>query len=210
MPKIYDISIPIVSGGVVYAGNPPIAITPQQEIAKGASANVSRIDFGSHTGTHVDAPRHFFDDAPGVDEIPLAKLMGPAKLITLPDDVLAVTEADLRRYDLRGQKRVLIHTRNSKLQSRGEFVSDYTYLAPDGAAYLVALGVELVGIDYYSIEQFHSGHHRTHRTLLEARVVIVEGLALAEPPDGMYDLIVLPLRLVGLDGGPARAVLVAQ
>jgi arylformamidase len=103
---------------------------------------------------------------------------------------------------------VLIKTRNSGFILRKPFVRDYTYLAPDGAAYLVSLGVKLVGVDYLSIEQFHSGHHRTHRTLLEHGVIIVEGLDLSRPPMGPYELWCLPLRLAGLDGAPARAVLV--
>ena len=80
MPNIYDISLPIVNGGLVYPGNPEIAITPQQAISKGAGANVSSLSFGSHTGTHVDAPKHFFDDGVGVDALALDVLMGPAVL----------------------------------------------------------------------------------------------------------------------------------
>lgn len=209
MPRIYDVSVPVVSGGLVYPGNPEIDITPQQSIAAGAGANVSRVDFGSHTGTHVDAPKHFFDSATTVDQLPLDTLMGPAVLVEFPDDLAAVTEAALRTKSLTGAERVLLHTRNSTFIRRRDFVRDYTYLAPDGAAYLASLGVRLVGIDYLSIEQFHSGHHRTHRTLLERGIVIVEGLDLSEPPAGEYQLICLPLRLQGLDGAPARAVLVA-
>ena len=103
---------------------------------------------------------------------------------------------------------MLIKTRNSGFIRGASFVPDYTYLAPDGAEYLVSLGIRLVGVDYLSVEQFHSGHHRTHRTLLENRVVIVEGLDLSAPAMGPYELRVLPLRLVGLDGAPARAVLI--
>jgi arylformamidase len=103
---------------------------------------------------------------------------------------------------------VLLRTRNSSFIRNPQFAVDYTFLAPDGAQYLVDRGVELVGIDYLSIEQFHSGHHRTHITLLEKKVVIVEGLDLSVPKPGVYQLICLPLRLVGLDGAPARAVLV--
>ena len=99
-------------------------------------------------------------------------------------------------------------SRNSGFVRHSGFVHDYTYLAPDGAAHLVSLGVRLVGVDYLSIEQFHSGHHRTHRTLLERGIVIVEGLDLSAPASGPYELRCLPLRLVGLDGAPARAVLV--
>jgi arylformamidase len=207
--RIYDISVPIRSGGIVYPGNPEIDITLQQAVAKGAGANVSAIRFGSHTGTHADASRHFFDDGQPVDQIPLDRLIGPALLVSFPDSVRAIGAADLKAHDLRGRTRILLRTRNSALLSQKQFVPDYTYLAPDGAEYLVDKGVELVGIDYLSIEQFHSGHHRTHRTLLAKSVVILEGLDLSVPPPGEYQLICLPLRIEGCDGAPARAVLIA-
>ena len=209
MSRIYDISVPIRSGGLVYPGNPEIEITLQQAVAKGAGANVSVIRFGSHTGTHADAARHFFDDGQPVDKIPLERLIGPALLISFADDVRAVGAAELKAHDLRGRKRILLRTRNSALLSQKEFVRDYTYLAPDGAEYLVDKGIEVVGVDYLSIEQFHSGHHKTHRTLLAKSVVILEGLDLSVPPPGEYQLICLPLRIEGCDGAPARAVLIA-
>ncbi|MDQ6828629.1 MAG: cyclase family protein [Gemmatimonadota bacterium] len=208
MPRIYDVSMPIRDGGACYPGNPEIRIEPQQAISKGAGANVSSIAFGSHTGTHVDAVKHFIDDGQTIDEIPLERFVGSATLLAFPDDAMAVTADMLRAHDLSGQRRVLLKTRNSALQSRAEFVKDYTYLAPDGADYLVSIGVQLVGVDYLSVEQFHSGHHKTHRSLLGAGVIIVEGLALLEPPAGSYQFICLPLRLVGLDGAPARAMLI--
>jgi arylformamidase len=207
--RIYDISVPIRSGGLVYPGNPEIEISLQQAVAKGAGANVSFIRFGSHTGTHADAARHFFDDGQTVDAIPLERLIGPALLLSFPDDLRAVGAADLQKHDITGHTRILMRTRNSALLSEKEFVRDYTYLAPDGAQYLVDQGVELVGIDYLSIEQFHSGHHQTHRTLLAKSVVILEGLDLSVPAPGAYHLICLPLRIEGCDGAPARAVLVA-
>jgi arylformamidase len=207
--RIYDISVPIRSGGIVYPGNPEIDITLQQAVAKGAGANVSAIRFGSHTGTHADASRHFFDDGQPVDQIPLDRLIGPALLVSFPDDVRAVGATELKAHDLKGRKRILLRTRNSVLLSQKQFAPDYTYLAPDGAEYLVDKGIELVGIDYLSIEQFHSGHHRTHRTLLAKSVVILEGLDLSVPPPGEYQLICLPLRIEGCDGAPARAVLIA-
>ncbi|HMI55869.1 MAG TPA: cyclase family protein [Gemmatimonadaceae bacterium] len=209
MSRIYDISVPIRSGGLVYPGNPDIDITLQQAVAQGASANVSTIRFGSHTGTHADAASHFFDDGQAVDKIPLDRLIGPALLLRFDDTVRSVGVAELRDQGLAEHKRVLLRTRNSALLAQKEFAKDYTYLAPDGAQYLVDNGVELVGIDYLSIEQFHSGHHRTHRTLLERGVVIVEGLDLSAAPAGEYEFICLPLRLEGCDGAPARAVLIA-
>ncbi len=209
MSRIYDISVPIRPGGLVYPGNPEIDITLQQAVARGAGANVSAIRFGSHTGTHADAARHFFDDGQPVDQIPLDRLIGPALLLGFADDVRAVGAAELKAQDLKGHKRILLRTRNSAFLSQKDFVRDYTYLAPDGAEYLVGCGVEVVGIDYLSIEQFHSGHHRTHRTLLAKSVVILEGLDLSVPPPGEYQLICLPLRIEGCDGAPARAVLIA-
>lgn len=209
MSRIYDVSVPIRGGGLIYPGNPEIRISYQQALSRGDGANVSAVEFGSHTGTHVDAVKHFFDDGAAVDEIPLERLIGPALLLQFGDDVTAVDAGHLKAHDMRGHRRVLLKTRNSALLSRPAFVNDYTYLAPGGAEYLVEQGVELVGIDYLSIEQFHSGHHRTHRALLGAGVVIVEGLALFETPPGVYELICLPLRIEGIDGAPARAVLIA-
>ena len=208
MPTFYDVSVPLVNGGLVYPGNPEIRIAPQQEIAKGGSSNVSSLSFGSHTGTHVDAPKHMIDDGMTVDALSLDVLMGPAMLVAIPNDAMAVGEEQLRLYEIKGYTRILIKTRNSSFIRDREFVRDYTYLAPDGARYLASLGVKLVGVDYFSIEQFHSGHHATHLTLLERGIVIVEGLDLSAPPMGPYELRVLPLRLQGLDGAPARAVLV--
>ena len=210
MSRIHDISVPVKTGGLVYPGNPDIAIELQQAVSRGAGANVSSIRFGSHTGTHVDAARHFFDDREPVDKIDLETLIGRAIVIAFDDSLMAIGATDLEKHDLKDYKRVLLRTRNSGLLSDTEFHRDYTYLAPDGAEYLVSKGVKLVGIDYLSIEQFHSGHHRTHRALLEKNVVIVEGLSLGEIDPGEYDLVCLPLRLEGLDGAPARVVLIER
>jgi arylformamidase len=210
MARIYDVSVPIRDGGLVYPGNPPIVVAAQQAIAEGAGANVSSVSFGSHTGTHVDAAKHFFDDGQPIDAVALDKLVGPALLVAIADDAASITADILRQHDLRSYKRVLFRTRNSQLLADREFHRDYTFLTPDGAEYLVEQGIELVGVDYLSIEQFRSGHHRTHRTLLGNGVVIVEGLDLSQPPPGEYDFYCLPLRLEGLDGAPARAILISR
>lgn len=208
MSRIYDVSLPVRSGGLIYPGNPEIVIEPQQAISRGAGANVSRISFGSHTGTHVDAAKHFFDHGQTVDQIELTKLIGPAILIAVDDGLASVTADELKRHDIGTHTRVLIRTRNSSYNTEIEFRQDYTFLAPDGAEYLVNKGVELVGVDYLSVEQFHSGHHRTHLTLLGKSIVIVEGLNLKGIEPREYEFICLPLRLEGLDGAPARAVLI--
>jgi arylformamidase len=210
MGRIHDISVPVRTGGLVYPGNPEILIEPQQAISRGAGANVSRISFGSHTATHVDAAKHFFDDGETIDRIALDRFIGPALVIAVDDSLTSVTASDLEQHDLTGHTRILIRTRNSSLLGDPEFHRDYTFLSPDGAGYLVDKGIELVGVDYLSIEQFHSGHHRTHRTLLEKNIVIVEGLNLSGIRPGSYDFVCLPLRLEGLDGAPARAVLIER
>lgn len=207
MSTLFDISLGITPRTIVYPGNPPVTIQAQQAIARGDGANVSALAFGSHTATHIDAPLHFFDDGAGVDSIALDVLIGPAILVDVGPDVRAITASVLRGCPLDAHTRVLLRTRNSALLRLPAFDPEYAYLAPDGAEYLVERGVRLVGCDYLSIEQFHSGHHRTHRTLLGSGVVIVEGLDLSLPPPGEYEFICLPLLLTGLDGAPARAVL---
>ena len=209
MSRIYDISMPVRSGGLVYPGNPEIRVELQQAISRGAGANVSSIQFGSHTATHVDAPRHFSDTGATVDQLPLDLLLGPALVVRFDDTVKAITRKDLERKGIEGNTRVLFATRNSRLQrTSNEFVPDYTYVAPDAAEFLVATGVKLVGVDYLSVEQFHSGHHRTHHTLLDNSVIIIEGLQLSDVPEGKYELVCLPLRIAGCDGAPARAILI--
>ena len=195
---------------MIYPGNPPVEIELQQSMAKGGSSNVSALKLGSHTATHVDAPLHMIQGAASLDQIPLDVFMGPAVVLAFGNDVMSVTADALRRAssDLGNAERVLLKTRNSSFIRSGTFQKDYTYLAPDGAEYLVSSGVKLVGIDYLSIEQFHSGHHRTHTTLLSNGVVILEGVDLSSVSGGRYELRCLPLSLPGLDGAPARAVLV--
>lgn len=207
MTRIFDISLPLVNGGTVYPGNPQIRIEAHSELGKGASSNLSLLSFGSHSGTHVDAPRHFLEAGGSVDRLPLDVLIGPCHVVAFPDDVMSVTAAHLQQSRMDSVERLLIRTRNSSFITQREFRPDYTYLAPDGAEYLASAGVKLVGVDYFSVEQFHSGHHRTHRTLLGRGIVIVEGLDLSAIEPGEYAFCCLPLRLEGLDGAPARAVL---
>ena len=193
---------------MIYPGNPPVEIELQQSMAKGGSSNVSSLRFGSHTATHVDAPLHMVQGAASVDQISLDVFMGPATVLAFGGDVMSVTAEALRATNIGNAERVLLKTRNSAFIRSGTFQKDYTYLAPDGAEYLVSSGVKLVGIDYLSIEQFHSGHHRTHTTLLSSGVVILEGIDLSGVAPGQYELRCLPLSMPGLDGAPARAVLV--
>jgi arylformamidase len=162
---------------------------------------------GSHTGTHVDAPRHFFDDKPGVESLPLELLIGRARVIDLPHRG-GITEAHLGDAGLREDLRVLLKTPNSALWNSAEgFHSDYTYLTEGGAKLLVDQGVKVVGVDYLSVEQFKKPGAPAHHMLLGNGVIIIEGLNLSDADAGQYEMYCLPLRIAGADGAPARVVL---
>jgi arylformamidase len=205
--RIHDVSRPLRHGGVIYPGDPEIVFRPHSAIERGDEANVTALALGSHSGTHVDAPSHFLPGGSPVDRIPLDRLIGPAAVLDLPVELGSVGAADLARHDLRGHRRVLLRTRNSAAAAGPGFTSDYCALTADGAEYLIDHGVALVGIDALSIEPFGSADFAVHHLLLGRGVVIVEGLDLSSISAGVYQLVCLPLRLQGLDGAPARAVL---
>ena len=204
--RFIDVSVPLTPGIPVYPGNPPFEMEAVKRIAQGGSSNVSRIAMGTHTGTHVDAPLHFFDGTPGADALALDLLIGRAHVVDMPKRG-GIGAEDLSRAGLREDLRVLLRTPNSALWNGTAFKQDYTYLAEDGAQYLLAQGVKLVGIDYLSVEQFKKPGAPAHRALLEAGVIIVEGLNLSDVDPGMYEMYCLPLRIAGADGAPARVVL---
>ena len=208
---IYDVTVPIRAGMPIYEGDPTLNIEPWSAMAKGDSANVSFLHFGAHTGTHVDAPAHFIEGAGKIDSLPLDVLIGPARVIRVPDDRMEIDPEFLNECDLTNVTRVLFHTRNSSFWNEG-FRKDFTHVLPEAAELLVARGIKLVGNDYLSVEKFHSGHHRTHLTLLRNGVVIVEGLNLTDVPAGDYELICLPMKIAdgAGDGAPARVVLRTQ
>jgi arylformamidase len=209
---IYDISVPISPGETpTYPGDPGIEVGAWSAIARGDPANVSVLHFGAHTGTHVDAPAHFIEGAPGIGSLPLDVLVGPARVVEIPADAAAVDESHVRPGWLQGATRVLFKTRNSAFweDPRGRFREDFAYVEPAAARALVAAGVRLVGFDYLSVEKFGSEGFETHLALLSAGVVIVEGLDLRAVGAGLYELCCLPLKVAAGsgDGAPARAVL---
>jgi arylformamidase len=209
---IYDISVGISATETpVYPGDPGIEIISHASLARGDAANVSLLHFGAHTATHVDAPAHFIEGARTIAELSLDKLVGKAFVAQVGEDVREIDAGVVNALVPEGCVRVLFKTRNSAFwsESRGEFRGDFTYVTPDGARALVERGVRLVGVDYLSVEQFHSAKHETHIALLARGVVIVEGLNLESVPAGEYELICLPLKIASGagDGAPARAIL---
>ncbi len=209
MTKIYDVTVAISAETPIYKGDPGVEITAFKSIAVGASANVSKISFGVHTATHVDAPNHFIDGAKRIHELDPEKLVGPCRVIQVPDKVVAIEPEHVG--DISGVTRVLFKTQNSAFWATPElgFRTDFSYLTPETARLLVDKGVVLVGIDYLSIEKSGSPGHPVHITLLENEVVILEGLDLREVLPGDYGLICMPLKYIGGggDGSPARTML---
>ena len=205
MSRIYDISLPIHEAMIVWPTDPRVSIV--RDPTKGKASTISRLEMGSHTGTHVDAPSHFIRGGGSVDQIALDILIGPARIFAL-DARGPINSEVLERLDLGGVSRVLFKTGNSDLYKTGAFEPDFIYLTADGADMLIGKGVRLIGIDYLSIDEYGNREAPAHHRLLTEKVVILESIDLSGVEPGDYDLICLPLRLAGGDGAPARAVLI--
>ena len=205
---IVDVSVPIKTAMTVYRGNPAVRIRPAMTLRKDG-VNLSELCLGSHTGTHVDAPAHFLAGGRGIDRLPLARFIGPAWVVDLRAVRGGIGADDLRRARIpKSVSRVLLRTRNSRWWHPARaFRTDFVYLAPDGADWMVKRGIELVGIDYLSIEGYRTAGAPTHKRLLGAGIPIVEGLDLFRVTAGRWQMIALPLRIKDGDAGLTRAVL---
>ncbi|MGD0264462.1 MAG: cyclase family protein [Candidatus Methylomirabilota bacterium] len=204
--KLFDVTRPIDHAMPVYPGDPEVSVEPWLSIARGAPVNVSRLAMGSHTGTHVDAPAHLREDASGVDRLPLDALIGPTRVFDLAASA-DIDAAALRGMDLASQPRVLFKTRPADRGRDGTPEGSFAGLTEDAARLLVASGVRLVGVDAMTVDPLESSSLPAHRTLLDAGVIILEGLDLSAVPPGDYELLCLPLKIRHGDGAPARVVL---
>ena len=206
-PAWIDITVPIQPDTPIFEGDPPFRIELAASMAAGAICNVSRLELGAHTGTHLDAQCHFIDGAPASESIPLDACIGPAWVV----DATAVEgEHRRRRTSLASTSRRARRASSSRrriLSCGASPASNPGFIALDGgaAAALVERGVRLVANDYLSIAPF-GDPVATHRTLLGAGVVILEGTDLRDVQPGPVDLLCLPIRLSGSDGVPARAL----
>jgi arylformamidase len=209
--QIYDVSLTISPDLPVWPGDPAVSLERIQKMEEGANANVTQMSLGAHVGTHVDAPYHFLGgDSPTVEQLSLNLLTGRAYVLHVPDEVDLITAEVLVKAEIPSRtRRLLFKTRNSSFWAKKEtnFQTGFVGLSPDAAQFIVEKGIRLVGIDYLSIAPFKQGRP-THRILLEAGVVILEGLNLSAVSPGRYSLYCLPLKLAGSDGAPARAILV--
>ena len=193
----------------VYEGDAPMTFTFLKDMRKGDGLTLSKYEMGAHSGTHLDAPMHFIRDGAPVDQVAMTSLIGPARVIQVADSVQVIDAAELNRHQWQGMERILFRTRSTsgRWMDSSRFHRDFAYLTGDAAQLLAEGGVKLVGVDYISAEQFAAPAPLAHRALLGKGIPIVEGLDLRDAPAGDYDLIILPIKVAGHEGAPARAIL---
>jgi arylformamidase len=209
MNKFYDISVLLHSNLPVWPGGTKVNIFKSSEMANGEICNVTELEIGGHTGTHLDAPLHFVIDGKEINEIPLDLLIGQCLVIYLPN-IQKIYKKDLLTANIPADcKRLLIKTDNSALWDdlNHEFYRKYVALSEDAAQYIVDIGIELIGIDYLSISAFDDPPEIVHEILLKQEVVILEGVDLREIQPAVYDLICLPIKVEKADGIMCRAIL---
>lgn len=199
--KFYDITLPLSSDIPAWPGD----IAYERKERK-TSAIVSKLTMSTHFGTHIDAPKHFLFKGPGVDALKPDSLVGIYKVFSIKNKK-EITVDELKKLDIQKGNRVLFKTANSNLLNKKKFSSDYVYLTADAAAFLVSKKILLVGSDYFGLEAKSAPGHPVHKTLLAAGIVMVEGLDLRNTQPGTYDGAILPLKIKGGDGSPARALL---
>jgi arylformamidase len=208
---IYDVSVPIANGMPVWPSDPPLQLTSQGHLSrdKTHTVQVTRIEMGSHTGTHIDAPFHFVEGGRRLEDISLNEMVGPAMVVQI-QGVPSIQRKHLTPLNWTDVRRVLFKTDNSTHWNDGTFYEEFVFLEPDAAEFLVQQGVRLVGIDYLSIDPYKSEKHPAHFVLLPRNVIIVEGLNLSGVEPGPYQMVALPLNLQSGDGAPARVILIAN
>jgi len=211
MIRMYDISLLINASLPVWPGDLPASLKRVKKISLGDPANVTTLVTDVHVGTHIDAPCHFIDGAAGIEQIPVEFLIGIGQVVEIPPSINVIDTKVLEKAGLKeGIQRLLFKTSNSRYWAAGDaqFHTDFVGLDEGAARYLIDRGVRLVGIDYLSVAPF-TDLVPTHQALLQAGIVIVEGLNLTDVPAGLYQVICLPIKLDGSDGAPTRAVLVS-
>lgn len=207
--QVYDITLTISNDMVVWPGDPPVEISRVSEIKKGNVSNVTKMQMTAHTGTHIDAPCHFIDDGETVENIPIEMLTGRVYVLHLPDAEVITLDMVKDSPIPPRTKRVIFRTSNSEQWTSGakSFKEDFVALSPEAAEHLVNRGIKLIGVDYLSVAAYDDVAP-THKILLEAGVVIVEGLDMSQVEQGRYTLYCLPMKIGGSDGAPARAILI--
>ncbi|OHA48779.1 MAG: hypothetical protein A2Z62_02055 [Candidatus Terrybacteria bacterium RIFCSPLOWO2_02_42_20] len=200
--KVIDISLSLHKNTIIYPGNPEVNI----KTIKGKTSTHSEIAMGSHTGTHMDAPKHIFENGDGVDKIDLNKVIGECRVLDMTRLKEVISADDFKKEMVKKGERILVKTRNSKRGFK-KFYDDYVYLGGEAAEFLAQKKISLFGIDYLSVKKRGGPDNRPHTKLLKNGIVIFEGLDLSKVKPGKYFFVGLPLKLMGLDGSPVRAIL---
>lgn len=207
-PKVIDISVTLREGLATWPGEEFWKFEPVLRMAEGDPCNVSKITMSVHMGTHVDAPWHFGKSEQTVESIPMERMVIGARVLDLTHVEKAIMRADLEGK-LEGTSAALFKTRNSgKLEAGEPYDKEFVHLEASAADYLVERKIATVGVDYLSVEGFHASNAPVHHILLGAGMFIVEGLDLSGVEARDYLFVVLPLKIEGSDGAPARAVLI--
>lgn len=210
MPKVYhDLTLELSPEAIVGPGDPSPEFLELKSIAGGDILNLTKLSFGTHTGTHVDVPKHMYDDGLTVDHVAFDRLFGPARVIEIRDR-RAIDRADLEPHHIKGESIVLLKTDNCRLIKGNAFDHDFTYLTLEAAKYLVQVGIKTLGFDYFSVERLDNPTPDVHYILLSGDVVIIEGLDLTSVEPGRYEMVALPLKIKNGNGGPTRVVLVEE
>jgi arylformamidase len=202
--ELYDITIPISPSLAVWPGDTPFGLAWNMRLEAGDTVNLGSVTMSIHTGTHTDAPFHFLADGRRMEACDLARYLGPARVIDV-SGAAEITVEHLRSIDLTGTPRVLLKT--LAWTNYEAFPAEVPVIAAETPAYLQERGVVLLGVDLPSVDKIESRDLPNHRRLAACGIAIVESLDLRAVPPGVYELIALPLRLVGADGSPLRAVL---
>lgn len=202
---LIDISRMISPQAVVYPGDSPLGISSLCKIEPGCPCNISELSWTSHFLTHVDVPIHFISEGASLDEVPLHRFSGPALVVQVDGD--EVQPEHLPADESLEGKNILFKTRNSMITTDQHFDESHVYVGTRVAELAIQRGVNLIGIDYLSVDRFGDEAYPIHRTLLEANLLILEGLDLTQARPGWYELTALPLRIQNGDGSPVRAVL---
>ena len=206
-----DVTVPLKEGMAIWPGDVTIKIERRRSMDRGDAANNSAISLGVHTGTHMDAPKHFIKDGKSIDKLPLETSVGPARVIEIKDKI-SIKPEELKQHNIKKGERILFKTVNSpRCWQTDAFVNDFVFVTRDAAQFLVDAGVILVGVDYLSVgspmDPDKAMRPDTPQILLGAGLYLIEGLNLTAVKAGDYNLICLPLKLMDAEGSPVRAIL---
>jgi arylformamidase len=206
----YDISVPLKQG-MNYLSIDPVApkIYRYSDVDLGSKVTMTMLEIISHTGTHIDAPRHFIPGGSTISDMALDATIGPARVLEIKDPE-KIKVPELKKHNIKKGERILCKTRNSPMVYESpKFIEDYVYLDVDAAAYLAEKQIVLFGLDCITIGYFKDEESivKTHQSLLSAGIYILEDCALGNVPPGEYELLCLPLLMYHGDAGPSRAIL---